>query len=121
MANFTVVAQNPLYRTPEFAYNNAAVCALNSQNPLTAERFAGMALQQKPNFSDAILTLAEAKLALGENQVALGLLNQFHRRSQHASVDSLRLAAKAAMAAGDVGAAQAYHSAWQRRQATINE
>ncbi len=105
--NFALAADNPLNEAPEFASANAALCALQQRDALNAERWARRALGIRPRFADANLALAEALLLQGRPRDALDLMNQFHRQSA-GDAQSLSLAVKVALAAGDTQAASAY-------------
>ncbi|MCG8382795.1 MAG: type IV pilus biogenesis/stability protein PilW [Gammaproteobacteria bacterium] len=57
---FFRAATNKFYKTPEYAYDNAGLCALGAAEYSKAEDFFQKALQMRANFAQARLHLAEA-------------------------------------------------------------
>jgi type IV pilus assembly protein PilF len=58
---FLAAAKQPFYKTPEVAYNNAGLCALEDEDTAKAEEYFRDALNANPNMSDALYELADLK------------------------------------------------------------
>ncbi len=56
---FLIAVKDPLYETPEFAYNNAGVCMRKANNHAQAERYFRLALKKKASFPPALLEMAQ--------------------------------------------------------------
>lgn len=56
---FRVAADNPYYRTPEFALDNAGLCMLDAERLPDAEDFLREALRVNPQFANAYLHMAD--------------------------------------------------------------
>jgi len=56
---FLAALKNPLYKTPEFAYTNAGICALRVPDEAKAEQYFRQAVQINPQFGDALYELAQ--------------------------------------------------------------
>jgi type IV pilus assembly protein PilF len=56
---FLKAVENPLYETPELAYENAGLCAARDENKDKAERYFRQALQINPTLSKSLLKMAE--------------------------------------------------------------
>jgi type IV pilus assembly protein PilF len=65
---FEVVARNALYRTPWVAYTNAGVCLRSAKRNADAAKNFKQALQQRPNFAEAVYQLAD--LQFGDGNLA---------------------------------------------------
>lgn len=59
-------ARNPLYRTPEAAYTNAAVCLMSVHHDAEAKRYLKLALQLSPSFEQAAYQLAHLEMQEGD-------------------------------------------------------
>lgn len=59
-------ARNPLYRTPEAAYTNAAVCLRGQHRDAEARRALQSAIALRPGFGEAVFQLAELEMQHGE-------------------------------------------------------
>jgi len=55
---FTAAINDPLYRTPEFAYTNAGICLRKTGNDTKAEEYFRNALKKKSSFPSALLEMA---------------------------------------------------------------
>lgn len=106
-AAFLEAARNPLYITPEYAYDNAALCALDAGQPQRAAEHAASALRSNPRFSPALLHMAQARFASKQYQLAEAYLSRFHKFSR-TNPSSLWLAVQIARATGDVTGARRY-------------
>ena len=58
---FLAAAKQPFYKTPEVAYNNAGLCALEVNDNAKAEEYFRDALRANPNMPDALYELADLK------------------------------------------------------------
>lgn len=104
---FRKAGENPLYRTPEVAFTNAAVCALGIPDPETAEQFLRRALDVNPMFREALLRLSILSLDTGRPLQARAFLERYHDVGP-ATMDSLSLGIRVESALGDEVAAEAY-------------
>jgi type IV pilus assembly protein PilF len=71
------VANNPLYRTPELAYDNIGVCLLTVHRDEEAESAFKRALNLRPDYAEGTYQLAELELAHGRALEALTRINKF--------------------------------------------
>ena len=55
---FTTAINDPLYKTPEFAYTNAGICLRKTGNDVKAEEYFRNALKKKTAFPSALLEMA---------------------------------------------------------------
>lgn len=76
---FLQALENPLYKTPEFAYANAAICLLRIDQRDKAKIYLQKALTAKSNFSTALI--ASARLEFEDNNFSEAKLyiDRFHR------------------------------------------
>ncbi|WP_293862364.1 type IV pilus biogenesis/stability protein PilW [Steroidobacter sp.] len=70
-------ASNPLYRTPEVAYLNAANCARNGGDVKRAEENLRKAIQVRPKFSEALYQMADLQYKQTNYLSARGFLERF--------------------------------------------
>ena len=59
---FAAAVKNPLYDTPEAAYTNAGLCALDAQDNKAAEDYFRAALGSNPEMRTALLAMAQISL-----------------------------------------------------------
>lgn len=104
---FEEAAKNALYRTPEAAYTNAGVCLRAAKRDQDARGYFVKALQLKPNFSDAVLQLADLQFQHAEYPQARALLDAY-LGSFPETPDLLLLAVRVARAQKDPLGAQRY-------------
>ena len=75
---FLRAVKNPLYRTPEYAYTNAARCLLKIGKKEKAKTYLSKALAAKSNFGNALIEMATIELE-AENYAAAQLyIDRFH-------------------------------------------
>ncbi len=67
---FVAASENKFYRTPEFALDNAGVCALDAGDLALAETHLRSAIRVNPNFAPSMLHMAALKLKSGDANVA---------------------------------------------------
>jgi len=104
---FRKAGENPLYRTPEVAFTNAAVCALGIPDQKAAETYLRRALEANPMFREALLRLSLLSLDTERPLQARAFLERFHSAGP-ATMDSLSLGVRVETALGDQVAAEAY-------------
>lgn len=76
--HFELALQNRLYRTPEAAYENAALCALRRPDQGVAERYFRLALQANPKMPASLYHMAQIQIANGKYLPARAFLQRFH-------------------------------------------
>lgn len=103
--HFLLAAKNKLYQTPELAYENAGLCALEASKLVKARKYFTAALTIDSTMSRA--NFAIAKLNFGEKkyQQTLDALMQLHQ-TNGITPQSLLLASKSARALGNTSEAQ---------------
>lgn len=74
---FLQAADNKFYRTPEFALDNAGVCAMEAGQFIVAEQHFRNAIRQRASFAPAILHMAELKLKTGDARLADAYYSRF--------------------------------------------
>ena len=104
---FMTVANDPLYRTPEAAYTNAAVCLRSAHRDDEAERDLQRALLLRPSFAEAVFQLADLQLQRGELRPARTRIDSYIS-TYTATPDLLLLGVRIARAQGDRIAEQRY-------------
>jgi type IV pilus assembly protein PilF len=104
---FVKAARNPLYRTPEVAYNNAGVCLKSAGMPAEAQQHFERALALKPKFADALLQLADLNFEQGKMTEAQALVQRY-LGGLPATPQILWLGVRIERALGNRAAAEAY-------------
>jgi len=74
---FLKAADNKFYQTPEFALDNAGVCAMESGRLDVADKHFRSAIRQSAEFAPAILHMAELKLKTGDATLADAYYSRF--------------------------------------------
>lgn len=98
------VARNPLYRTPEAAYNNVGVCLLTARRDEEAESAFKRALGARPDFAEAAYQLAALELAHGRALEARDLVQKFIGQNSP-TPELLLVGLRAARTLGDASSA----------------
>ena len=75
---FLRALDNPLYKTPEYAYTNAAVCLLRIEQVEDAKEYLGKALAAKSDFGPALLAMGELLFNESEFAQAKPYLDRYH-------------------------------------------
>jgi type IV pilus assembly protein PilF len=104
---FLEAARNPLYRTPEAAYTNIAVCLRAVHREDEAKQNLQHALAIKANFAEAAYQLADLEFERGRLNDARAALTHY-TDSFDATPDLLLLGVRIARAMGDRVAADRY-------------
>ncbi|AOV16873.1 type IV pilus biogenesis/stability protein PilW [Acidihalobacter aeolianus] len=95
---------NPLYNTPEFAYANAGICALNEHNDTLAKQRFHQALEKRPGFAPALYQLAKLAASKGQYQKADAYLGRITGAARY-TPDILALCLKVKRTVGDMNGA----------------
>lgn len=97
---FIKAARNPLYMTPELAYNNAGVCMRSAHRDVEAAQMFRDALAIRPSFSQALWEIADLDFVHGRLTQARQEIDSFLGANQE-TPDLLLLAVKVTRAQGD--------------------
>ena len=104
---FISAARNPLYMTPEFAYDNAGVCLRVAHRDVAAAQMFRDALAIRPNFPQALWQLADLDFSQGRLAQARQEIEAFLASNQE-TPDLLLLAVKVTRAQKDPLDAELY-------------
>ncbi len=75
---FLRALKNPLYKTPEYAYTNAALCLIRIGQEDRAKGYLTKALAARSNFSTALIAMARLKYKEGNFVEARLYIDRFH-------------------------------------------
>lgn len=103
---FLRAANAPSYRTPELAYENLALCALEMDDLERARDYFRKALEIRPSLPQSLYQMAEISYRNGEYLSARGFIERYHALGQ--TRQSLELAIRVEEALGDTAAADNY-------------
>lgn len=117
---FEQAAKNPLYKTPEFALDNAALCALRNGDLTVAQEYAMAALVENANFIAAKQHLAEILYKSGRPSSAWEYLEQSMREGRP-SAEQLWLAVRISRALNRHHVAEAYAQDLRHRYPNARE
>ena len=98
--SFLKAARNPLYVTPELAYDNAGVCLRSAHKDAEATQMFANALAIRPNFPQALWQVADLDFSHGKYAQARKEIDAFLASNQE-TPDLLLLAVKVTRAQGD--------------------
>ena len=104
---FIAAARNPLYMTPELAYQNAGVCLRSAHQDVAAAQMFKDALAIRPNFAQAAWQLADLDFSHGRLAQARQEIDSFLASNQE-TPDLLLLAVKVTRAQRDPLDAELY-------------
>ncbi len=76
---FLKALENPLYKTPEFAYTNAAICLMRIDQKNKAREYLHKALAARGNFSTALISFAKLEFEGNNFSNSKLYLDRFHR------------------------------------------
>jgi len=96
---FLRAIKNPLYRTPEYAYTNAALCLLRIKKRDKAISYLSKALAANSNFPTALVAMAKIRFEDQNFKQAKIYLNQYHLLARP-SAKSLWLTIRTELALG---------------------
>jgi type IV pilus assembly protein PilF len=88
---FLKALDNPLYKTPEYAYTNAAVCLLQVDRTEQAKTYLNAAIAEKSDFGPALLAMADVLYEERDYTNAKIYIDRYHLVAR-ASARSLWLA-----------------------------
>ncbi len=83
LAMFQQAANNKFYRTPEYALDNAGVCAMDGGLHDKADEHLRAALKRNPLFAPALLHMAELTLKKGDVKLADAYHARFLKLARH--------------------------------------
>ena len=101
------VANNPLYRTPEAAYDNIGVCLRTVHRDDEAESAFRRALLARPDYAEAAYQLADTEFEHGRALEARNIIEKFLKEN-NPTPDLLLLAYRASRILGDERSAAQY-------------
>lgn len=106
-AQFLAAVKDPLYKTPEFAYTNAGVCALHVPDEAKAEQYFRKAVEANPQFGNALYELAQLNYNKKNYLPARAYLQRHLEAAPH-SAAALWLGVRIERALGDKSAVADY-------------
>jgi len=106
VAQFEKLMNNPLYGRQPAAATNAGMCLRDQKRNGDSVRYFETALAKQPDWIEAVVQLADVQIALGKPEAARKAVDGYQSMRNSATV--LVLGVRAAVAAGDCGAAQNY-------------
>ena len=99
---FNQALENPLYKTPEYAYTNAAICMLQIDELQRGKEYLRKAIAAKSDFGPALVAMGEVLYKEGDYTNAKIYLDRYHLTSR-ASARSLWLAIRNTLELDDQG------------------
>ncbi len=116
---FFRASETPRYRTPELAYENLALCAMQTDNRVTAEEYFRKALQIRPTLAKSLYQMAIINYDKQEFMKARAFIERFHSIAK--TEQSLKLGIQIEEALGNESAANEYRQAISIRFQNANE
>lgn len=107
--------KNPLYKTPDIAYKNAALCSRAMGDGKAAEEYFGRALQLNPNQPQALYNLADIHFARDDLSGAKSLFDRYLRTVENAGPEALWLGTRIARRSGDRDGVMRYGDQLRRK------
>jgi type IV pilus assembly protein PilF len=104
---FLAAARNPIYRTPEVAYTNAAVCARKDGRLDKSEEYLRLALAQRKSYAEALIQMAGVSFERGNLLQARAFVERYLGAAP-ATPDVLLLGYQIERGLGDAAAAGSY-------------
>ena len=104
---FLRAVNNPLYATPELAYNNAGTCALNNGQIELAENYFNEALRRNARMGTTLIQMSALSYEKGDYMPARGYLSRYLESNKH-SATSLWLGIRIERELGDKNAVSSY-------------
>ena len=93
---FLNAMKNPLYKTPEYALTNAAICLMKIDQKEKAQDYLGRALAAKSDFAPALFNMAKLNFSNANFDQAGSYIDRYHLVAR-ASAASLWLAIRVAL------------------------
>jgi type IV pilus assembly protein PilF len=109
LQQFSRAADNPYYKTPEFALDNAGLCMLDVKQLAEAENYLRKALRINPKFGNAYLHMAELMHRQGRLTVAEAYFQRYLAYGSE-TAESLLLGLRIKRDAGDKRSAEKFAS-----------
>jgi type IV pilus assembly protein PilF len=78
LENIKKAYDNPFYETPYLAYANAGTCLLEKGQYTEAEKMLRRSLRDQPNYSSALLSMAEIGVKTGKYLMARAYIQRYH-------------------------------------------
>lgn len=107
--------KNPLYKTPDIAYKNAALCSRAMGDDKSAEEYFARALQLNPNQPQALYNLAEINFARDDLAGAKSLLDRYMSTVDNPGPEPLWLGTRIARRSGDRDGVMRYGDQLRRK------
>ena len=107
LQQFRLAADNPFYKTKEFALDNAGICMLDANRLDQAETFLREALREDPQFANAYLHMADLQHRRQRLTIADAYYQRFQEKSNQTS-ESLLLGLKIKRDSGDLQTAEQF-------------
>ena len=114
MRYFNKALNDPLYRTPEYAYVNAGICVKNMGDYARATQFLGRALALSPDQPQALFHMADLAYGRGDYGNARRYITR-HLQVVIPGLDALWLAARTENKLGNSVAVESYGAQLNRR------
>jgi type IV pilus assembly protein PilF len=110
---FLLAVRHPLYATPQKSYAIAAVCAQRANKQRDAEEYLERALRLDPNYTPALISLAQIKYKRGELNAARDLVGRYNKLSEP-TAESLWLGLRIERKRGNSSAVASYANQLRR-------
>ena len=107
IAQFVAASENKFYRTPEFALDNAGVCALDADRHALADQYLRSAIRLNPRFAPSMLNMAELKLDTDDVALADAYYTRYLTLASQ-NAHSLAVGIKVKQALGEESEAQEF-------------
>mgnify|MGYP001550240260 CR=1 FL=1 len=120
LKRFLTAVKQPFYKTPEVAYNNAGLCALQVPDAAKAEEYFRSALRANPRMPDALFELADLKFKQQDYLHARAFLQRYAEIAAP-NPQSLWLRVRVERQLGDKAAAATYAKQLEERFPTAEE
>jgi len=114
MRYFNKALNDPLYRTPEYAYVNEGICATKMGDDARPAQFLGRALALSPDQPQALYLMADLAYASGDYRSARRYITR-HLQVVIPGLDALWLAARTENKLGNSVSLEAYGAQLNRR------
>jgi len=106
--------KNPLYSTPDMAYENAGLCARNTGDMKAADDYFQKALKLNPSQPQALYSMADLSFSRDNYPAAKSYLNRYMRVVPSAGPEALWLGARIEQRLGDRTALASYGTQLRR-------